>query len=178
MTRVLAIAIVMALVGTAWAKPPEADQKAEKKKADAEKKKKADAEKKKADAEKKKKADAEKKKADAEPVQGPPKPADLKLKDPANQRINLFPTRVLQNRSKTERERRMTLGDDGNWKVQAAQVGAMVGIFGALVGLCGGGKCLIPRGQQRAAGLDARRGAGLQQPARRAEGPADPLVLV
>jgi hypothetical protein len=38
----------------------------------------------------------------------------------------------------------MTLGDDGNWKVQAAQVGAMVGIFGALVGLCGGGKCLIP----------------------------------
>lgn len=33
---------------------------------------------------------------------------------------------------------------DGDWRVQAAQVGVMAAGFAALVGLCGGGKCLLP----------------------------------
>ena len=73
------------------------------------------------------------------------RPADLQVK-PGAARINLFPTQVFQKRSTRtkEKQRRMTLGDDRDWKVQAAQVGAMIGIFGALAGLCNGGKCLIP----------------------------------
>lgn len=78
------------------------------------------------------------------PAKKTKKPADLRVKPSQAQRIDLFPSRVLQRRATNERERRMTLGDDGDWKVQAAQVGAMVGVFGALLGLCGGGKCLVP----------------------------------
>jgi hypothetical protein len=38
----------------------------------------------------------------------------------------------------------MGLGNDGDWRVQAAQVGVMVGLFGALVAACADGGCLLP----------------------------------
>lgn len=72
--------------------------------------------------------------------------ADLEVKPkPVQPTIDLFPKTVLKKREKTERKRRITLGDDKNWKVQAAQVGAMVGLFAGLAALCGGGKCLMPK---------------------------------
>ncbi len=59
--------------------------------------------------------------------------------------IDLFPRSVLSNLpQQPERSRGISLGDDGNWKVQAAQVGAMAIGFAALVGLCGSGNCKIP----------------------------------
>lgn len=36
----------------------------------------------------------------------------------------------------------IALGDDRDWRVQAAQVGVMAGAFAALVALCGNGKCM------------------------------------
>lgn len=72
----------------------------------------------------------------------------LRVADPTrSRRINLFPEKVFgKSRHAPEDRHRLTLGDDRNWKVQAAQVGAMAAVFGALVGLCGGGKCMIPGG--------------------------------
>jgi hypothetical protein len=142
---IVAIA-VLGVAGVAAADPPEKKAEPEK----AAKKPPAKRAAKKAPA---KKAPAEKAPAKAEDasaapkVAGPPAPTDLRVKDAAVAPINLFPEKVMRNRATTatERQQRMTLGDDGNWKVQAAQVGAMVGIFGALVGLCGGGKCLVPK---------------------------------
>ena len=57
----------------------------------------------------------------------------------------------------------MGLGDDGNWAVQAAQVGAMVGIFGALTAICANGGCLLPSfgGQDR---LGPAPGVGQRDP--------------
>lgn len=43
-----------------------------------------------------------------------------------------------------ERSSGMSLGDDGDWRVQAMQVGAMAAAFGALVAICGDGKCMLP----------------------------------
>lgn len=78
----------------------------------------------------------------------PAKRPQLHVTDPASsRRINLFPEKVFgKSRHTPEDRHRLTLGDDRNWKVQAAQVGAMAAVFGALVGLCGGGKCMIPNG--------------------------------
>jgi hypothetical protein len=36
------------------------------------------------------------------------------------------------------------LGKDTDWRVHAAQVGVMVGVFGALVAACAEGGCLLP----------------------------------
>ncbi|HKE13823.1 MAG TPA: hypothetical protein VKB80_03085 [Kofleriaceae bacterium] len=43
-----------------------------------------------------------------------------------------------------ERRSGLNLGNDGDWRVQAAQVGVMVGVFGALVAACANGGCLLP----------------------------------
>jgi hypothetical protein len=43
-----------------------------------------------------------------------------------------------------ERGSGLSLGNDGDWRVQAAQVGVMVGVFGALVAACANGGCLLP----------------------------------
>jgi hypothetical protein len=64
-------------------------------------------------------------------------------------RIDLFPSGVLQRAAvgdpgTNERRAGVSLGADGGWKAQAAQVGAMVGLFGALAVLCGGGNCAVP----------------------------------
>ena len=86
------------------------------------------------------------KKANEKPGKQDGEKPDLRVAEPQGLgSINLFPGAVLgHGRRAPEKERRLTLGDDGDWKVQAAQVGAMAAVFGALVGLCGGGKCLIP----------------------------------
>jgi len=57
-----------------------------------------------------------------------------------NQRLDLIyhPT---STRSET-RHQGVTLPYDGDWRVQAAEVGAMVGVFAALVAICGDGKCM------------------------------------
>jgi hypothetical protein len=97
-----------------------------------------------------KKADEAKPKADKkakrQPGQQDDEKPDLRVAEPQGLgSINLFPGAVLgHGRRAPEKQRRLTLGDDGDWKVQAAQVGAMAAVFGALVALCGGGKCLIP----------------------------------
>jgi hypothetical protein len=104
----------------------------------------------KADKKAEKKADQPESKAKKQPGKQPGKQddekPDLRVAEPQGLgSINLFPGAVLgHGRRSPEKERRLTLGDDGDWKVQAAQVGAMAAVFGALVGLCGGGKCLIP----------------------------------
>lgn len=83
-------------------------------------------------------------------------------------RLDLTPQRQFQSgklgdqRGK-ERRSGVGLGDDGDWRVQAAQVGAMVGIFGALVAICADGGCLLPElfgGQDR---LGPAQGVGHRQ---------------
>jgi hypothetical protein len=67
-------------------------------------------------------------------------------------RLDLTPRRQLEtgkaglagDRRGSERTSGMTLGDDGDWRVQALQVGAMAAVFGALVAVCGNGSCLLP----------------------------------
>jgi hypothetical protein len=67
-------------------------------------------------------------------------------------RLDLTPRRQLEtgkaglagDRRGSERTSGMTLGDDGDWRVQALQVGAMAAAFGALVAVCGNGRCLLP----------------------------------
>lgn len=67
--------------------------------------------------------------------------------------VNLFPPSIFGERGtfnpfgsggKAERRGGLDLGDDGDWRVQAAQIGVMAAGFAALVGLCGGGKCMLP----------------------------------
>ncbi len=66
--------------------------------------------------------------------------------------IDLFPPDLLGGRgtfrpfTHGDKERRagIPLGDDRDWKVQAAQIGVMAGAFAALVGLCGSGRCMLP----------------------------------
>jgi hypothetical protein len=60
--------------------------------------------------------------------------------------LDLTPGRQLAPPDRRGRERTSAigLGDDGDWKVQAAEVGAMAGIFATLVALCGNGGCLLP----------------------------------
>jgi hypothetical protein len=60
-----------------------------------------------------------------------------------------------------------TLGDDRDWKVQAAQVGVMVGAFGVLSVLCGNGRCaealsdVVPGGRpEQGPQVDVNRGSG------------------
>jgi hypothetical protein len=60
-----------------------------------------------------------------------------------------------------------TLGDDTSWKVQAAQVGVMVGAFGVLSVLCGSGRCaealgdVVPGGRpEQGPQVDVNRGSG------------------
>ena len=77
-------------------------------------------------------------------------PSRVKLKQPAK-RLDLFPSKVLESaakgaKGKNERRPGLSLGSDGDWKVQAAQVGVMAATFGALVGLCGAGNCRLPDG--------------------------------
>ena len=66
-------------------------------------------------------------------------------------RLDLTPARLFgkdpglaSDRRGAERREGLDLGDDRDWKVHAAQVGAMAAGFAALVGLCGGGNCLLP----------------------------------
>lgn len=66
-------------------------------------------------------------------------------------RVNLFPPNVFgrgllapPGNGKSERRKGISLGADGDWRVHAAQVGAMALGWAALVGLCSGGKCMIP----------------------------------
>jgi len=68
------------------------------------------------------------------------------------QRLDLTPARLFgkgqvkdkPDRRGAEKRSGFSLGDDRDWKVQAAQVGVMAAGFAALVGLCGGGKCMLP----------------------------------
>jgi hypothetical protein len=86
-----------------------------------------------------------------------------------SRRLDLTPQRQFQSgklgdRRGKERTSGVGLGDDGNWGVQAAQVGAMVGIFGALVAICADGGCLLPElfgGQDR---LGPAPGVGQRDP--------------
>jgi hypothetical protein len=61
--------------------------------------------------------------------------------------LDLTPSRLFDRPSLTpqgktaERGPGLSLGDDSSWKVQTAQVGAMVGLFGALTILCKSGRC-------------------------------------
>ena len=81
-------------------------------------------------------------------------------------RLDLTPQRQFQKlgdpRGK-ERRSGVGLGDDGDWVVHAVQVGAMVGLFSALVAICADGGCLLPElfgGQDR---LGPAPGVGLRQ---------------
>jgi hypothetical protein len=82
------------------------------------------------------------------------KPISLQVPktEPApGQRIDLFPSTVLQKAAtgdpgKNERRTGASLGNDGGWKTQAAQVGVMVGLFAGLAALCGSGNCTVPDG--------------------------------
>ena len=66
--------------------------------------------------------------------------------------VDLFPPSIFGERGTfnpfggghDERRNGLSLGNDADWRVQAAQVGLMAGAFAALVGLCGGGKCMLP----------------------------------
>lgn len=66
--------------------------------------------------------------------------------------LDLTPQRLFESgtldsegdRRGTERRSGLGLGNDGDWRVQAAQVGVMVGVFGALVAACADGGCLLP----------------------------------
>ena len=72
-------------------------------------------------------------------------------------RLDLTPSRLFGKADPTTGDRRkenragLGLGNDGNWKVQAAQIGAMAAGFAALAALCGDGKCLLPWGGGNAA---------------------------
>jgi hypothetical protein len=61
--------------------------------------------------------------------------------------LDLTPSRLFERPSLTprgktaERGPGLSLGDDASWKVQTAQIGAMVGLFGALTVLCKSGRC-------------------------------------
>jgi hypothetical protein len=66
--------------------------------------------------------------------------------------VDLFPPTVFGERGRftlgdggaNERRPGINLGNDGDWRVQAAQVGVMVGGFAALAALCGSGACRLP----------------------------------
>ncbi len=62
-------------------------------------------------------------------------------------KIDLFPPAVLGEPGLwfggvNEKHPGTTFG--GGWKTDAAMIGALAGGFAALVGLCGGGQCLLP----------------------------------
>lgn len=63
-------------------------------------------------------------------------------------KVDLFPPAVLGDPSFTMSggagEKRPGLSFGGGWKREAAMIGAMSAGFAALVGLCGGGQCLLP----------------------------------
>jgi hypothetical protein len=65
-------------------------------------------------------------------------------------RLDLSPARLFghgmgkTDRRGAERGSGTSLGDDGSWAVQAAQVGVMAVGFAALWALCGGGNCMLP----------------------------------
>jgi hypothetical protein len=77
----------------------------------------------------------------------PPAPAGA-----ADRPIDLFPDELFGGRGTfrpfafgdKEHKAGASLGDDGDWRVQAAQIGVMAGAFAALVGLCSGGRCMLP----------------------------------
>lgn len=86
--------------------------------------------------------------SEAEKAGEPASQPQLRVAEPPRAgSIDLFPESVFgSSRKSPEEKHRLTLGNDESWKAQAVQVGAMAAVFGALVGLCGGGKCLIPSG--------------------------------
>jgi hypothetical protein len=68
-------------------------------------------------------------------------------------RLDLAPHRLFQGGALSsssgdargkEKRSGLGLGKDTDWRVQAAQVGVMVGVFGALVAACADGGCLLP----------------------------------
>jgi hypothetical protein len=82
-----------------------------------------------------------------------PAGSEQREKDVAEaRRLDLTPRRLFDtgkvagqnDRRGKERGSALDLGNDGDWRVQAVQVGAMVGVFGALVAACANGGCLLP----------------------------------
>jgi hypothetical protein len=76
---------------------------------------------------------------------------DVDAKTVETRRLDLTPRRQLDSGVGTRADRRgsergtgIALPDDTDWKVQAVQVGGMAALFGALVAVCGGGRCLLP----------------------------------
>ena len=66
-------------------------------------------------------------------------------------RLDLTPSRLFGKDTPRPADRRggergsgVSLGDDGDWAVQAAQVGVMAAGFAELWALCGGGNCMLP----------------------------------
>lgn len=85
----------------------------------------------------------------ARAAEGTTQATDARLAE--SRRLDLTPRRQLESgvggradRRGSERGTGITLPDDTDWKVQAAQVGGMAALFGALVAVCGGGRCLLP----------------------------------
>lgn len=76
---------------------------------------------------------------------------------PAPGAVNLFPKSVFaidptlqplretgpRQRGETPAGASFALGDDRDWRVQAAQIGVMTGLFAALVAICNGGACML-----------------------------------
>jgi hypothetical protein len=74
---------------------------------------------------------------------------------PPKTSVDLFPPSVftvpgsdfgpgMSGGGKRESRAGLGLGNDGDWRVQAAQIGAMAVGFAALAALCGGARCLLP----------------------------------
>ena len=62
-------------------------------------------------------------------------------------KIDLFPPSVMGDPGLSfggVNEKRPGLNFGGDWKTDAAMIGALSAGFAALVGLCGGGQCLLP----------------------------------
>jgi hypothetical protein len=71
-------------------------------------------------------------------------PAGARRLDLTSSRLFARPDGPVAAARGKERRSGLSLGDDQDWKVHAAQAGAMAAGFAALVGLCGGGRCMLP----------------------------------
>jgi hypothetical protein len=110
----------------------------------------------------------------APPASAPAPPPAPNLAVPAAT-LDLTPSRLFGplgslGARKSEERPAITLGDDRDWKVQAVQIGAMVGAFGALTALCAGGRCaqafgdVLPGFLQSKEGSTAELGGGAPRP--------------